>query len=1312
VKPLADVIFDEGFDVTGRNLIEASAGTGKTYSIQTLFLRLVAAEGLAVDSILVVTFTEAATKELRERLRAIIEKCRLYLGRSLAAGDADEERIKEVLELARRKGVDAEVSLRRIRRALLNFDQAAIYTIHGFCQRTLQEFAFECGHDFDVELINGEDRLQEHCRDWWRRISYGESRNLSANLLKESNPKEERLTALVKEIAKRHEAIVLPDEDRAVNDSLIQKLDATTAFLITNRSIISGDIKTGYDFFSESEIKEIEELFYTLSNADSSDSANAFDTVKKIAGILNGSKRPNLYNPPPDVELCLAACKKYQKTKKDSELFTAAAKLINRHYDAIKQFLKEDSRFYNKNDFTDRDKLRKHLDVLKSQADEKELKKSFTQLCKLKKSAKIPWYCCDITEQFRKHIADLVSAGTNTITIEEVIGAKAVLAEYRKAKRDAYEMTFDDMLQNVEAALAGPEGSVLREALRAKYSSALIDEFQDTDQVQYNIFKNIFGSSEVPLFYVGDPKQAIYSFRGGDIFTYSAAVNEVEDSRKFSLNKNYRSQKKLIDAVNTIFKDRQNSDGESLPVFLTPNISYSGKLKCQGLETQFVIDDKKDITPFKIWNYRHTGEGKKKKKDWAVYEDVANEVASLLNNPATGFMKESDNGRKFKRLQPSDIAILVKRHAEAAIIYRALRRRGVRVVRQSGDKIFSAPEAMEMLYLLKAMVNPEKISAVKTALASELISVSDIELTALERGEKICGDDDLPSSMEKWIELFKASKELWLRKNFSAAFSYLSRKININATLAALPMGERRFVNVQQLHDLIHKVSQERHLGLEGVIKWFNQQLDSDSRDNDDAFETILESDDNAVKIMTIFKSKGLEFPIVFVPTMWTGVMGQAQAECRIYHDHENRTVINFDKENKEAKSAAQKEKKEEEVRNLYVAVTRASHRTYLIAGDLGGRDSMLSECICSDLMKSWKADADNGIEIIDKDFAPDGFLKVKSQAMNCDSDLNALQADVDLSRGHASFSSIAPKGHGASVDGHELHDFDGNDIESGKGIQSDDIEEDELNILSFAAGARTGECWHRIFELLDFGADDRRIKETVAEQLALFGQDSGNEAEADQKRKITVRMVKNVLQAEMQVEGHELIKLADISEADKLAEMAFDFSLVPIKAGDGRNAIFEVLAQEWGDAADDSEEKIFLGRLKEWQTEIPGGFMTGFIDLVFRKNGKYYILDWKSNCLSRNPENFKRKGLVQEMATHSYFLQYLIYCAALHRYLGQCIENYDYNTHFGGALYIFLRGVDQTDDKQSQNGIFYTKPKKQLIENLAAALMGTANPH
>jgi exodeoxyribonuclease V beta subunit len=289
-----------------------------------------------------------------------------------------------------------------------------------------------------------------------------------------------------------------------------------------------------------------------------------------------------------------------------------------------------------------------------------------------------------------------------------------------------------------------------------------------------------------------------------------------------------------------------------------------------------------------------------------------------------------------------------------------------------------------------------------------------------------------------------------------------------------------------------------------------------------------------------------------------------------------------------------------------------------------------------------------------------------------------------------------------------DAKDVDANTAENKNSIGDADPEtQSGLNIFSFPAGAHTGTCWHNIFELLDFQASDDETKEVVNTQLSLARLDIGDDDIAEKKRELTFRMIKNVLEAKLQVED-EFVKLADVNENEKLAEMNFDFSLDTHSGSDDRNAIFKVLNEEWKDAPEGSDEKAFLDRLQNWETKIPSGFMTGSVDLLFKQNGKYYILDWKSNSLNRDPKGFDRPGLVSEMASHSYFLQYLIYTVAVHRYLRQCLgDAYDYDRDFGGALYIFLRGVDQRKHKETQNGVFYKKPKKELIEKLGYALTG-----
>ncbi len=1350
MNPLSKNIMEPKFDIARTNLIEASAGTGKTYSIQTLFLRLVVIEGISVQEILVVTFTEAATKELRERLRDILEKSKLSIDENstLSDDDPDKDRINSILDLEV-KNVPATYSdkdkhnihNRRIKRALLDFDQAAVYTIHGFCQRTLQEFAFECGHDFDTEVINGENLLRQLCTDWWRQINYSNPTGVTEGIFKEDSPSINRLTELVKAVAMRPMAEILPSHEN-ISEQLSKGISGCIEILKHSLKTVKAEVKNSAYYFLDDEATAVCDLLDKLADSSEPDSYESFEIIRKLHAEINAGDKRNNYEAPLEIKECIDACKTHQALKSGTEKDEAreyASELISRNYDAMKKFLEEDNIFYTKNDFDDLSKRATHLEILKSQEPVAKLKQAFTQIYKLKIRAKTPWYCSAVTETFRDEIKKTAGAENDIILNVEVKGEKAVLEKYNQAKRDAYEMTFDDMIQRLQETLSSNEATPLHKALREKYKVALIDEFQDTDAVQYAIFYEIFAKGEKTLFYVGDPKQAIYSFRGGDIFTYAAAVDSVDNDKKYSLDTNYRSQNTLIDAINTIFMDRSieteasksdsdgdpNNGGKNISsLFGSDKITYSDRLKCNGLKTDFIDEGTKDESPFKIWKYSKETDKKitshTSSEAMVIYSDVANEVVRLLNSKNSGFMAE---GEPLQRVMPSDIAILVKRHAEASYIYRALRKRGVPVVRQSNDNVFDSEEAMNLLYLLKAMANPENISTVRTALSSSLMPVTDKEIEVLSRDEIISnlgatnlGAKDLPDSMENWIVLFKDIKDLWQRKNFSTAFSRLARETSINANLASQPMGERKIVNIKQLHDLIHQVSTERHFGRESLIKWFANQINNETREENDAFETRLESDADAVQIMTIFKSKGLEFPIVFVPTMWTNIVGQSNQQYKVYHDDlaqtDIKTIIHFDAKDVTANEKAKMEKDQEEVRSLYVAVTRSSHRTYIAAGDLGKQDSIQAKCIPIDLIDIWGKDAQTGIEVRDKCFHFNRASTIDGSNAFSDIELSVEEAAVDISRGHTSFSSISPHGYSSSTTTDDSKDFDANTAkqeQSSKENTDSTNSLSELNIFSFPAGAHTGTCWHNIFELLDFKSSETEMKNIINTQLSLSRLDKGDQNRANIKRELTYTMVKNVLEANLHVEGvDEFVKLSEVSENEKLAEMDFDFSL-NANSGDGeRNAIFKVLNEEWKDAKENSDGKIFLDRLQNWKTRIPSGFMTGSVDLLFKQNGKYYILDWKSNSLNQEPKGFHRPGLVTEMATHSYFLQYLIYTVAVHRYLGQCLgDKYNYDKHFGGALYIFLRGVDQSKDKESQNGIFYTKPKKELIEKLAGALMG-----
>lgn len=1367
MKALAHHVLSPGFKCCGTNLVEASAGTGKTYSLQTLFLRLVVAEGFTIQQVLVMTFTEAATKELRERLRAILERCRLVLESDQDPGAVEgDERLARILRLAA-KPVEGEskdlgeqaLRLIRVKRALLDFDQASIFTIHGFCQRSLQEFAFECGHDFDAELVTGSALLRELCGDWWRRVQYAKGDDPAQEAARTMFPDADGLVALMEVWTRRPGAKLRPPHDLATLEQagimVMEAVREVRRLARQHRADIQADLEDHRSdpFFSEERrTRVLRELDEVASEQDRKGTTWVV-LIPRLGQALRPGRCPNPTVLPDPVVQCREQCAALAALADDwginprkatdpwsipagSEGRWNAALMevlagVKAHIRELRRVLKEDVQAhpegFNRTDLADAVKGEAMLKALTAPATPKEQLRAIRCLGELKMKPSLSWKAGAGTKALLDAVATYEERVLALSRVLLANGMEESRQIYDHRKKEAHVMTFDDMLLRLWTVLESAPAGVaraLQKALKEKYAVALVDEFQDTDPTQYQIFKTLFADGKTPFFLVGDPKQAIYSFRGGDIHTYCAAKAGVADDHRYELDVNYRSSAALVAAINHIFADR---DGRSL--FGRDDIRYAGTLKAGGHVPALIDAGTRDDRPLKIWDYRSAG-GKVSssyvsEEAGVVYAGVAEEIVRLLATPGTGFLE--DTGAPLVPVRPGDIAVLVRRHAEAALIHSALRARGVQAVRQAGDNVFDSLEARELRAVLRAMLDPGQITCVRSALAALLLPITDGELAALVQGEsseggvaRQLGVVDFPDSLDAWLVFFREASELWKRQGFAVAFAWVLQRTGMKAWLASRPSGERGLANVIQLQDLLHLASREQHLGPEALIAWYERQLDPSQREESDAFETRLESDADAVQIMTLFKSKGLEFPIVFVPTMWTSPVGGRKTSVRLYHDPPQPgsdsgssglvpAVVDLNSEDPLAREAAKREVEQEDIRNLYVALTRASLRCYVVTGDLTTKGSTLELCLPEALVGAWCAREGSGMMRVERTFDTPPLTPLQYAPEGADIQLAVAlpPPDIDKTKGQASFTSLAPQGSSDSS-GTEHYDFDATDA----GVPGE-AEEHEAGLtpFSFPAGARTGECWHRIFEVLDFQSDAASLREVVDEQLALFRLDKGDIEECEAKRRVTREMVQAVLAAELKA-GDHVVRLRHVSRADRLSELGFDFSLRPSGwsslEGPRRNAVREVLEKAWVKASGD--EVLFRERLKGWERTIPGGFMTGFIDLLLRQEGRYYIIDWKSNRLDGKPGSFDpQAGLGGEMATHGYFLQYLIYTVAVHLHLRQCLGRaYDYDQHFGGVFYLFIRGIGTDPQPGSQRGIYFARPPRELVE----ALVGALTPH
>lgn len=1210
---LSEKIYDPQFDLSKRYLIAASAGTGKTYSIQSLYLRLILEKGLTVQQILVVTFTDAASKELRERLRGVVQQAADDLESPQKATD---ERIKNLLGLSSR-----DEAQKRVRLALLDFDLAAIYTIHSFCQRALKRFAFETGQSFDLELKGSDISVIENlCEDWIRQHLYGEDNDL-VRFLSEGGLTRTNLIDLAKRrIAKpdaeiRPEGLLLGEVEKSVKD-LLQRITP-----------------------------HIESFLSQTDEATGEWSAN----LKRAKAFRNA----------------LAAC----------------------HAALVQSPLKAASA------------SRAVLKTLKMDEAQKEFKPKTTGKPRILADFPDAVSICKDFEKLPTIIWQVLVAATEEIC-----------KTYKQEKATRRTLSYDDLLLNLRDALhEETRGNALKQALRAEFKAALIDEFQDTDPVQYGIFETLFDSQEeVPCFFVGDPKQAIYGFRGGDIYTYLRATHDLMGEQSLVLNVNFRAEKRLIDAVNQIF-----ADDEKGPTFCNSAMAYPGDLLAKGKEKSksLTVGGEPDQKPFKLWYYEDEGlkGGKPPGQDspfaTCVYAETALEIQRLLEDKQTLIAG--------KRVQPSDIAILVLTHQEAGMIARELAKRNIPVVRSQTQKVFDTQEAQDFAIILAALADPRDGNCLRAALATRVLGFPLDALALLNREGKVARPAGWPArttetregepvpsadapdliAMSDLITLFDEANDLWRKKSFITAFNHLVAQMNLRARLAALPEGERTLTNVMQLAEIIHSAVSADHLSLEATLAWYTRQLSADDREENDENEMRLETDQAAVKIMTVFKSKGLEFPIVFVPTLWRKNAEPRPSDTMItYHEND---LLCLDLDKKREKEKALEEQRDENIRIAYVALTRASHRTYLAWANFEPDPNTYALAwIMGNVTEPDRFGKNSAIDVILRPVTESFETRKWFPNMPSGSALTAQPKPVvDKKHGHGSFSSLIQAGSHANVSV-AGYDFDAEDVPLETVVEHQNREE---TIFSFPSGAKTGECWHEIFEELPFSAAHETLTELVTAKLEGFGL-IGRCSEEVRKVRIalTCNMVKATLNTPLKPQRKEPFCLREIAETDKLVEMEFNFTAA--LGGNRTTQITEVLQKHW---KDDPGKTLFLKRLEGWDRELPGGFMTGFMDLVFRHEQQYYIADWKSNRRNGSEEDFKQEGLIEEMAVHAYFLQYLVYTVALHQFLKGRLQGYSYEVHFGGVFYLFLRGMGRDGD----HGIFYDRPSLALIEDLSKVL-------
>ncbi|WP_174891010.1 exodeoxyribonuclease V subunit beta [Candidatus Hamiltonella defensa] len=1182
----------------GERLIEASAGTGKTFTIGILYLRLLLGLGghhayirrLTVEEILVVTFTQSATEELRGRIRSEIYNLRMACLNEGTQNAFYQKLLAEITDL------NAAASILLF--AERNMDQAAIYTIHGFCQKTLLNNAFESGVLFKQTFIQNEDKLiRQTCADFWRRSCYLLSFEEAVAISQEwASPQ-----ALLKEISPylEGEAPQLrnpPSEDESIQ-SRHQKI-----------------------------IKQITELKLKWQT-----------TVPDLKTLID---------------------------KSGVDKRTYNSRYLPIWLEKITQWAYQESGSYF---------LPKELN-------------RFRQSILFEKTQK-----GHPPQHPLFSLIDFIFF--QGLTLRDVVLTKAIKEirlSLEKEKRRRGELSFDDLLKNLDTALKQKGGNLLSETIRKQYPIVIIDEFQDTDPQQYRIFHSIYAKKkDCGLLLIGDPKQAIYAFRGADIFTYIRARSQI--AHQYTLETNWRSSPAIVKAVNQLFTQIETP-------FLFSQIPFVEAIASDKNRTYQLTIDKKIQPALHFWLQKGEGITVNQYKKCMSHQ-CAIEIRDWLTAGQQGRAQlMSDQG--VRSVKAADIAVLVRTRTEAALVKKALNRLSIPSVYMSNrDSVFDTPEAKDLLWILQAVLAPEIEKFLRCAMATSLLGLNTNALQALQ------------SDGQAWdalVDEFHDYRQHWQKKGVLPMLRKLIFQRRLAENLLKTQEGERRLTDLLHLSELLQQISEELD-SEQALVRWLAQKITEFNAESEDQ-KLRLETDCDLIQIVTVHQSKGLQYSLVWLP--FIGYFQhqphdeRAQKEV-FYHEPEHCTAVLDFKATHENRALAEKERLSEDLRLLYVALTRSVYHCsigiapfikggrkkqresdihlsalgYLIQKGMAGDAQYLSEKLKelegehiavslanpSDF-SLWQPTKEPLPELTARHFTRKmqdhwqvtSYSKLQDSSSLTHSTVNRLKTD------HILMQELLP-----SLDTEVITDVMNDPLFSS---------ENSLSPHTFPRGAIPGTFLHDLLERLDFSQSIEI--EWLKMQLLQKGFD-------EKWLPMLHDWLTEILDTPLNDKRD--LSLSKLTEKNKQVELQFHLPIdamlessnldVLIKKHDPLSALCSTL----------SFPKV-------------QGILTGFIDLVFFWQDQFYLLDYKSNWLGTSAKAYHRQSIEQAMAEHRYDLQYQLYTLALHRYLRHRIPNYQYERDFGGVIYLFLRGVDSQTLGQ---GIFHCCPSFQLIEGLDQLFKG-----
>lgn len=1164
------------FPLEGTRIIEASAGTGKTYTITSLYLRLLLGddaptEDLTADRILVVTFTDAATQELRDRIRGRV----LALRQTLLTKEGDDDFTRGLLE----KVAGRPDSLARLNLALQQMDEAAICTIHAFCYRILREHAFESGALFDYDYrIDDIAYRRLATTDFWRRLVYpltGEELALVTGLW----PSPEELW------------------------------QAVAPYLMKPELELRGGDDEPFQEQSEHLRRAIERIKWCWRS-------EKVRTAIESSAVRKAKDRPG------------------------------GAPMLER----MDEWVRDDGHLLRvpgeRGGPVSFDQLLRHYATDRLLAPRNLTKRGNPPDCE---------HFCGLVDvalaSFRRLMA--------TVLGHAIVEVSAAAIAEKLADR---VLSPDDLLLQMDTALAGPRGGVLAASVRRRFPVAMVDEFQDTDPLQYRIFQRIYeGASGCGFYMIGDPKQAIYGFRGADVFTYIDARARVPEADRFRLSTNWRSSPAFIECVNTLFDNARDP-------FLFEEITFDPALPNDPEQEGTFRVDGEPANALNLWflpGTTNTGVVRR------VFADVAaNRIALLL-----GQSQATVHGRA---LTAGDMAVLVRNYLEATAVRDALAQRGIGTAYLTRESVFRTPEAADLALVLQAALEPRNESRVRTALATALVGWPRDALIDALRDERWAAHQ----------ERFADYHELWRDRGVLAMLRLFLADYEVPRRMLQDEEGERRLTDVRHLGELVQEKSAELD-GMRRILQWYLAEIDRSDVPEEE--QRRLETDERLVKVVTLHSAKGLEYELVFLPF----VSISEPTDAGLYHERDvdelgierYRPVLELVPTDR-AVAKADRERLAEDLRLLYVGLTRAKQAcwvgvTNFRSGGRGATGRFAVSALGHVLLQGAEPANDQAIlerlhalarrcGYIGVEIVSDDEPRVESTVEESERALagaRKFSGHIDRRYRISSYSSL--------VVGRDARVLEpGTSDEAYAGEIETEVAADFPLRVRFPRGAHAGVFLHRLLELWPrLEGDAENAFEVTTAELRAYGFDDVGDVSGLMDWMETVRTTP------LNDVGVNLKSLTSTQ-----LEMEFNIPL----AGFDTTQLWRLLDQHGYNGAPLEHEYL-------------EGLLRGFIDMVFRHDGRFYVLDYKSNFLGSKTSDYDHKSMSECMSRHRYDLQFLIYTVALRRLLKARLGSRYDDELLGGAYYLFLRGMDGS----GKTGVWQRRPSMDAIRAMDALFAG-----